>query len=411
MKRQVTILGVLATAASLFSACEQVKSANPLSPAIAGPIAGVTISAPQQMSPADGAQLAVNAQPVVFTIQNAESSGVRPLSYAFEIASDPGFGTVLFSQTGVAPGDGQTSFRMPQNLAPEHTYFWRVKAQDGANESDFSAPARFQVFTPVIIGAPTLVSPADGATLTSTSATLQVNNAAVSGPAGDIFYLFEVATDPAMGNRVVSIEVAAGAGQTSFTTLPLAASTRFFWRVRAFDFARTGSFSPIRSFTTPAAASTPPPPSGGGSNGPAPNDELDLRTVTIVLGADITNWAVTSTMTSAGHNGSDLCTNHTKAGRWPALPWFDDPGVVVEGNQWMFAKIGGKWYGGAGEWLRPGQTCKNIDGHVGQGAFSGTVMGQWTPAPGETIGLAVSTPARAGQWGTAERSNVVFIRW
>ena len=32
-------------------------------------------------------------------------------------------------------------------------------------------------------------------------------------------------------------------------------------------------------------------------------------------------------------------------------------------------------------------------------------------APDQVNGLAVSTPARAGQWGTAERSNIVHIRW
>jgi hypothetical protein len=179
-----------------------------------------------------------------------------------------------------------------------------------------------------------------------------------------------------------------------------------------------GPFSGTQTLTRkdlypdPPAADPPPPPDPPTPPAPPSNgDELDLSAVTVVLGADLRGWALTSTMTSAAHSGSDLCTYHTMAGRWPRLPWFGDPGTLVEGNQWMFAKINGRWYAGAGEWLRPGQTCKNIDGHVGQGAFGGTVMEQWTPSPGELIGVAVSTPARAGQWGTAERSNVVLIRW
>jgi hypothetical protein len=161
--------------------------------------------------------------------------------------------------------------------------------------------------------------------------------------------------------------------------------------------------------TQPAQEPPPPPPPASG--GSASADTLDLGSVTIALGADIRNWAVTSTLTSASFDGRDLCTFHTMAGRGPQLPGFGYPNVLVEGNQWMFANNNGKWYGGAGEWLRPGQECKNVEGHIGQGAFTGTIMQNWTPAPGELVGLAVSTPARAGQWGSAERSNVVLIHW
>jgi hypothetical protein len=157
----------------------------------------------------------------------------------------------------------------------------------------------------------------------------------------------------------------------------------------------------------------PPPPSGGGGGTPtpAPNDEINVNAITIALGEDIRGWAVTSTVISARHTGDDMCISHTKQGQWPRLPWFGDSSVLVEGNQWFFANIGGKWYGGANEWLRPGQDCKLIDGHVGHGGFGGSILFNWTPAPGEIVGVAVSTPARSGQWGTAERSNIVLMRW
>jgi hypothetical protein len=135
-----------------------------------------------------------------------------------------------------------------------------------------------------------------------------------------------------------------------------------------------------------------------------------MKTVTIALGADIRGWAVTSTITSATHIGSTLCTNHTMSGRWPAVPFFDT-GATVEGNQWFFVNLNGKWVAGANEWLRPGQTCKDIAGNIGADNFPGTLLQNWSPSPGETLGVAVSTPARAGQQGTAERSNVVLIKW
>jgi hypothetical protein len=136
-----------------------------------------------------------------------------------------------------------------------------------------------------------------------------------------------------------------------------------------------------------------------------------LKTVKWVKGEPILNWAVTSTLTRVT-SGSTLCTEHTKAGQWPILPWFDVPGVTVEGNQIMIANIGGTWYGGAGEWLRPGQVCKDVSGNIGEGVYYDSPPLQfWTPRTGEVVGIAVSTPSRSGQWGTAERSNVILIRW
>lgn len=407
--RRISVITLLAALPLLVLAgCERQKSATPLSPSIAGPIAGVEISPPAPAVPSEGTRIASDQQPISLTINNATSNGVRPLSYLFEIATDVGFANKVFTQSGVTPGSGTTAFRLPQNLAPERVYYWRVKAYDGANEGEFSPPVSFTVFTPVVIGIPTLVSPNDNATLTTRTPQLVVQNAPVSGPAGAITYHYEIATDGAMANRVVSAEVGAGSGQTTYTPPELGANTRFFWRARAFDFARVGDWSSVRSFVTPAATSTPVPP--GPDSTPAPNDQIDLRTVTYALGANITNWAVTSTILSAGYNGTDLCINHTKAGRWPHLPFFDT-GAVIEGNQWFFANIGGRWIGGANEWLRPGQTCKLIDGHVGQGGFGGTLLANWTPQRGETVGVAVSTPARTGQLGGAERSNVVLIKW
>ena len=69
---------------ALAAGCERVeKSDNPLSPSIAGPIAGVAITAPKLMEPASGSQISVEAQPIVLTVGNSASNGVRPISYVF----------------------------------------------------------------------------------------------------------------------------------------------------------------------------------------------------------------------------------------------------------------------------------------------------------------------------------------
>jgi hypothetical protein len=41
----------------------------------------------------------------------------------------------------------------------------------------------------------------------------------------------------------------------------------------------------------------------------------------------------------------------------------------------------------------------------------GTALDGWIPQPGEMVGVCVSTPARAGQLGIAERSNIVLVQW
>lgn len=161
----------------------------------------------------------------------------------------------------------------------------------------------------------------------------------------------------------------------------------------------------------PAPAPPPPPPSPAP---PPPADELNLNTVNIVLGPDVRSWPQTSTIIGARTGGSQLCINHTHLGRWPTVGFFDT-GAPIEGNQWVFANIGGTWYGGAGEWIRPGQECKAVDADtIGVDAFAGRPgLGSWRPRPGEVFGVMVSTPARA--WPSMRtidhRSNIVFVRW
>ena len=54
-------VGLLALA---VGGCQQSKSANPLSPDVAGPIAGVTISAPKNLEPFVGQQIDATQQPL-----------------------------------------------------------------------------------------------------------------------------------------------------------------------------------------------------------------------------------------------------------------------------------------------------------------------------------------------------------
>src|SRR5262245_64801602 len=100
------------------------KTENPLAPTVARPIPGVNIGQPLPVGPKDGLNIEVANQPITLTVTNAQTNGVRPLHYVFEVAADVGFNTKVFVRDGIAPGDnGQTSLRLSDALASGRTYY------------------------------------------------------------------------------------------------------------------------------------------------------------------------------------------------------------------------------------------------------------------------------------------------
>src|SRR5579859_7657222 len=163
--------------------CQTSKSSNPLSPTVAGPIAGVNITAPGVMTPSANAQIAIDQQPITLTVKNADTTGVRPLSYEFQVSGDSSFGTQLVAKTGIVPGtNGQTSIVLPDKLGDAGNYFWRSRAEDGANTGAWTSAVPFTIYIPVVIQAPAPVLPAAGATTSSVRPSFVVTNATRTGP-------------------------------------------------------------------------------------------------------------------------------------------------------------------------------------------------------------------------------------
>ena len=110
--------------------CAAEKSSNPLTPTVAGPIPGVDISAPKILTPA-ATKIPVDQQPVTLLAENASSSGVRPLTYLFEVATDR-----LCQQSihprGVTPGEGGRTICGCRIVSPR-AHITGAPAQDGAN--------------------------------------------------------------------------------------------------------------------------------------------------------------------------------------------------------------------------------------------------------------------------------------
>lgn len=142
------------------------------------------------------------------------------------------------------------------------------------------------------------------------------------------------------------------------------------------------------------------------NDGPGGGDEFDLRQA-IVMGnsaAGVAHWQITSQVTGVSISPGQICIFHTKAGQWPI--W-----QGVEGNPWVVANIGGKWYAGTYEWVRPGQVCKGITaGNIGP-HIKFAPMHSWRPRQGEVVYLFMSTLARLGARSTNERSNTVRAVW
>jgi hypothetical protein len=253
-------------------ACEHQKSSNPLSPTIAGPIPGVEISQPKLLEPGQGVKFKDREQPITLLVENASTNGVRPLVYGFQIAVDAGFTNIVFSKQDVPQGEkGRTSLKLQDKLQLGRTYYWRAWAYDGANTGPMASSASFDVYPPVTISPPTQLSPANGSPVDSTGPVLRVRNSSRTGPAGNIRYFFQVASDQAFTQYVAFTGTGqpenVPAGETTWVPYGLDNGTTYYWRAAATDGEVTSSQSPVWTFKTPSAAPAPSPSPGpiGGS--------------------------------------------------------------------------------------------------------------------------------------------------
>jgi hypothetical protein len=248
--------------------CGVEKSENPLSPSVAGPIAGVEISTPRALEPAHTARIKNSQQPIRLTVGNASTNGVRPLSYTFEVATDDTFATKIFARSGVAPGDGGQTSVIIDTVAQPRGYVWRAKAEDGANTGAF-VNATFEVLPPPQLSAPTLVSPINDANAGSQTPQLVVGSSSRNAAVGAVRYEVQVALDVAFAQLVAAgISPETGA-QTTFHPTNLTASRRHYWRARASDGETTSPWAATQSFITAAAPA--PSPSPGPSPAPPGN--------------------------------------------------------------------------------------------------------------------------------------------
>ena len=287
MRRRILQVCAGVGVAISVSACEMTKSEHPLGPTVAGPIPGVNITPPTPVEPGQGFRIAVDSQPVTLTLSNAATTGVRPLNYLFEVATDAGFANKVFSRDGILPGaNGRTTMKLPSALAPERSYYWRARAQDGANTGPYSSAAFFNVFTPVVLAKPILQEPVANATAATLQPVFRFANAPRSGPAGSVTYEIQLADNEAFANVVGYWTVGEAAGQTSLPCpVALTSAKQYFWRVRGLEATTTGPWSDVAAFKAPTSGAG----GGGGGGGPRtghvpPGPATAQRAEQVVLG-------------------------------------------------------------------------------------------------------------------------------
>ena len=254
LKPSTLLLSALALVAAT-AACEKASPARPTDQqaaeasreAVTDARTGVTIVAGAPIAPVANAQIAWGNQPITLSVSSAVSTGKTALSYTYEVATDGGFTSLVYSKAGVT-----TTSQALDKLPGSKTYYWRVKVLSGATAGPASVVRSFVVGPEVILGTPSPLSPANGGTA-FTPLVLTTTNISRTGPAGPISYRFDVsASQTDFSAPLFSTTTAEGGNnQTSVTAAgTFTSGTTYFWRVQASDPANglTTAFSPVFAF-------------------------------------------------------------------------------------------------------------------------------------------------------------------
>ncbi len=188
---------------------------------------------PSLVSPANGATGVAYAAVL-------DWSDVTGTTYEVQVATDSAFTNVVASASGL----GASTWTVSPALNASTTYYWRVRtASSCGGTSAWSSARSFTTVGCTTLAAPTLSSPANGATGVSASAALDWSD--VTGAAT---YDVQVATDSAFTNVVRS---GTSLAASAWTVSPaLSTNTTYYWRARAANSCGAGAYSSARSFTT-----------------------------------------------------------------------------------------------------------------------------------------------------------------
>ncbi len=296
-------------------------------------VTGVTLTTPQLTTPTLNQQFKNSEQPLTLTIRNAVTTGTTALTYTFEVATDAGFASKVYSKSGVAGGSNNSTVLTIDKIGAARTYFWRARAASGDLAGPYTAPGSFTIGPEVILQQPVLGDPQPNATV-GEQPTINVNTVQRTGPAGPVFYRFDISEVASFSPLVYSVTVAERTDlpyTPHVVTIKLLEKT-YFWRVMATD--------PANAVSSPFSAT-----------GQFKAQPFSLLQATALdFGPDnFIFFPETTTITSLQIRASGINVDFTKRngpGAWPdVIPQgFTGPIQFCLGMAW---KIDGRWYAAA----------------------------------------------------------------
>jgi hypothetical protein len=217
-------------------------------------------SVPEIIHPGDGEHIHQPA-PELIIAGSSDPEG-DDITYTFELYADEAFKELLFSEAGIPDDAGTTGWTVPESLADNSAYYWRVRASDATGSSNWAYGRFFTDTENDPPSAPGISSPEDGFYVDSFQPVLEITNA--RDPDGDpLTYGFEVYADSSMSVLVTSVaNVTAGENwRTSWgVDVPLEENTVYYWRAVAADNRGAVAQGPSAWFRVDTANTAPPAP-------------------------------------------------------------------------------------------------------------------------------------------------------